>query len=70
LKIGIACRAFAVLNLLGHRREFFPRSGCLLIAIFLQKIRPIIENPGIGIQRYRNQLAANRIVFNSMMRGK
>ena len=64
LKIGIACRPFAVLDLSCHGREFFPRFGRLLVPIFLQEVRPIKENPGIGIEGYRNELAANRIVLN------
>jgi hypothetical protein len=45
-------------------REFFPGFGRLLVPIFLQEVRPIIENPGVREKRYRNELAANGIVLN------
>ena len=38
--------------------------GGSLVPIFLQEVRPIIENSGVGIKGYRNELAANRIVLN------
>ena len=41
-----------------------PKFGRLLVSIFLQEVRPIIENSGVGLKGYRNELTVNRIVLN------
>jgi hypothetical protein len=42
----------------------FPAFWRLLVSVFLKEVRPIVENPGIGIQRYRDELAADGIVLD------
>ena len=64
MKILFTCRAFAVLYLPGHRREFLPCLGRRIIAILFQQIGAIEEKSGVGIHGYRNELVANRIVLN------
>ena len=61
----IAGRTFTFLDLFRYLGEFLPSFRRLLVAIFFEKIRAIIEYSSVNEPRHRSQFVANGVVLDA-----